>query len=78
PFMLSFLPPWVNVVTQTLQPLQNINALLMPSHSDSPKWGELELEEDLNVDGNEKRGVGVNTINTLNTDCCYRQLRGNL
>lgn len=36
-----FLPPWVIVRTQTLQPRQNINTLLMPSHSNSPEsWCE--------------------------------------
>lgn len=37
----SFPPPWVIVRTQTLQPRQNINTLLMPSHSNSPEsWRE--------------------------------------
>lgn len=51
PFLSSHLfmssSPWVTVATPTLQPLQNINAVLMPSLSDSPEsWWKGENRRD--------------------------------
>ncbi|TNN58948.1 hypothetical protein EYF80_030861 [Liparis tanakae] len=76
-------PSWVIVATQTLQPLPNINTLLMSSHSNTQESGAVEKKgEEYKSEGEMEMSIvavgekSEKNERTHGRTCCTRCSRG--